>query len=166
MTSLIRANVIRFILLIIVQFILKEVDYAHIDIYIYPVFILLLPLGMIDGIVILLSFLYGLCIDAFYNTTGLYASAAVALAAARPLVLALLTPRGGYENGKAPTKDSLGTRWFLQYSGILMFLHTLWVVTLEQLSLFSWLWMLRLVLIFLISMLIVILYQYIFNPKE
>ncbi|BDS14809.1 rod shape-determining protein MreD [Aureispira anguillae] len=166
MTSLIRANFIRFVLLIIIQFILKGIGYVHIDIYVYPVFILLLPVGLMDGAVMLLAFIYGLCIDAFYNTPGLFASTSVAVAAARPLVLAMLEPRGGYETGKAPTKYNLGTRWFLQYSGILMLWHTIWVVTLEQLSLFSWLWFLTLLMVFALSMLIVTLYQYIFNPKE
>lgn len=166
MTSLIRANVIRFVLLVIIQFILKGIGYVHIDIYAYPVFILLLPVGMFDGLVILLAFIYGFCIDAFYNTPGLFASSAIAVAGARPLVLAILEPRGGYEKGKAPTKYNLGTRWFLQYSGILMFWHTIWVVSLEQLNMFSGLWLLSLLMIFALSMLIVILYQFIFNPKE
>jgi hypothetical protein len=164
MTSLIRANFIRFALLIIIQFILKGVD--SIDIYIYPVFILLLPVGMIDGVVLLLAFFYGLSIDMFYDTPGLFASAAVAVAAARPLVLAVLEPRGGYEQGKAPTKHNLGTRWFVQYSGILMLWHTIWVVVLEQASLFSGFKMLIWFMIFALSMLIVILYQFLFNPKE
>jgi len=164
MTSLIRANFIRFVLLIIIQFILKGVD--SIDIYIYPIFILLLPVGMIDGVVLLLAFIYGLSIDMFYDTPGLFASSAVAVAAARPLVLAILEPRGGYEQGKAPTKYNLGTRWFVQYSGILMLWHTIWVVTLEQASLFSGLRVLIWLLIFALSMLIIILYQFLFNPKE
>jgi hypothetical protein len=167
MTSLIRANFIRFILLIIVQFILKEVDYVNIDIYIYPLFILLLPIGMVDGLLILVSFIYGLCIDSFYNTMGLYASAAVAVAAARPIILTFLEPRGGYDKGQSPTKYSLGTRWFMQYSASLIFVHTLWILLFEQLStFFSLLSMLRLIMIFGLSMLIIVLYQYIFNPKE
>lgn len=164
MTSLIRANCIRFVLLIIIQFILKGVD--SIDIYIYPVFILLLPVGMIDGVVLLLAFMYGLSIDMFYDTPGLFASAAVAVAAARPLVLAILEPRGGYEQGKAPTKHNLGTRWFVQYSGILMLWHTIWIVILEQGSLFSWFRVLIWLMIFALSMLLIILYQFLFNPKE
>jgi len=164
MTSLIRANFIRFVLLIIIQFILKGVD--SIDIYIYPVFILLLPVGMIDGLVLLLAFIYGFCIDAFYDTPGLFASASVAVAAARPLVLAILEPRGGYEQGKAPTKYNLGTRWFVQYSSILMLWHTIWIVAIEQLSLFSWLRVLIWLMIFGLSMLLIILYQFLFNPKE
>lgn len=164
MTSLIRANFIRFVLLIVIQFVLKGVD--SVDIYIYPLFILLLPVGMIDAVVLLMAFIYGLCIDAFYDTPGLFASAAVAVAAARPLVLAILEPRGGYEQGKAPTKYNLGTRWFVQYSSILMLWHTIWVVALEQLSLFSWFSVLIWLMTFALSMLIIILYQFLFNPKE
>jgi hypothetical protein len=164
MTSLIRANFIRFVFLIIIQFVLKGVD--SIDIYIYPLFILLLPVGMIDGVVLLIAFIYGLSIDMFYDTPGLFASAAVAVAAARPLVLALMEPRGGYEQGKAPTRYNLGTRWFVQYSAILMLWHTIWVVVIEQLSLFSWLRVLIWLMIYALSMLLIILYQFLFNPKE
>ncbi len=166
MNSLFRANLVRFILLVIVQFLFKEIDYANIDIYIYPVFILLLPLGIVDGVLILFCFFIGLFIDAFYNTIGLYASAAVFLAAVRPFILRILEPRGGYEMGKALTKYHLGNRWFFQYSAILIFLHSLWVVSLEELSIISWQWLLRLVFIFALSMLVTTLYQYIFNPKE
>ena len=164
MTSLIRANFIRFVFLIVIQFVLKGVD--SIDIYIYPLFILLLPVGMIDGVVLLVAFFYGLSIDMFYDTPGLFASATVAVAAARPLVLAIMEPRGGYEPGKAPTKYNLGTRWFVQYSGILMLWHTIWVVALEQASLFSGLRVLIWLLIYALSLLLIILYQFLFNPKE
>ena len=138
----------------------------HINIYIYPVFILLLPVGMIDSLVMLLSFFYGLTIDMFFNTTGLFASAAVLVAAARPLVLEFLTPRGGYETGKSPTKYSLGNRWFVQYSAYLMLIHTIWVTSLEDLNLFALDWWFELIMTFLLSLLVVILYQHLFNPKE
>lgn len=165
-STILRASAWRFILLLFLQFILKGVDYAAIDIYIYPLFILLLPVGMVHGAALLIAFLYGLIVDAIYNTPGQFASAAVAVAALRPLILVLLEPRGGYEPGKAPSKHNLGIRWFIQYSGALYLLHTIWVVTLEQLQIFSWLWLLSVVIIFILSMLITILYQYIFNPKE
>lgn len=165
-STILRANALRFFLLLVLQFILKGVDYATIDIYVYPLFVLLLPVGMVHGAAMGLAFVYGLLVDAIYNTPGLFASAAVAVAALRPLVLALLEPRGGYEPGKAASKHNLGIRWFVQYSGALYLLHTIWVVTLEQLQLFSWLWLLSVVMIFILSMLITILYQYIFNPKE
>lgn len=165
-STILRANTLRFVLLLLLQLILKGVDYAAIDIFIYPLFILLLPVGMVHGLAMLLAFFYGLLVDVIYNTPGLFASGAVAVAALRPLVLAVLEPRGGYEPGKVPSKHNLGIRWFLQYSGALFLLHTIWVVTLEQLQLFSWLWLLSVSMIFTLSMLISILYQYIFNPKE
>ena len=165
-STTLRANALRFVFLLLLQFILKGVDYAAIDIYVYPLFVLLLPVGMVHGAAMLMAFFYGLLVDAIYNTPGQFASAAVAVAALRPLILAVLEPRGGYEPGKAPSKHNLGIRWFVQYSGSLFLLHTIWVVTLEQLQLFSWLWLLSVVMIFTLSMLIVILYQYILNPKE
>lgn len=165
-SSILRANALRFVLLLVVQFLLKGVDYAAIDIYIYPLFVLLLPVGMVHGAAMAIAFFYGLLVDAIYNTPGQFASAAVAVAALRPLILAVLEPRGGYEPGKSPSKHNLGIRWFLQYSGALFLLHTIWVVTLEQLQVFSWLWLLSVGMIFTLSMLISILYQYIFNPKE
>ena len=165
-SATLRANALRFFFLLGLQFILKGVDYANIDLYIYPLFVLLLPVELLPAAAIGLAFVYGWLVDAFYNTSGLFASAAVLVAGARPLALALLTPRGGYELGKPPTKHHLGINWFLRYSGILMLLHTLWVVTLEQLQIFSLLWLLSVVLVFLLSMVVVILYQFLFNPKE
>ncbi|MGH1335620.1 MAG: rod shape-determining protein MreD [Aureispira sp.] len=165
-STILRTNALRFILLLVLQFILKGVDYVAIDIYIYPLFVLLLPVGMVHGAAMLLAFFYGLLVDAIYNTPGQFASAAVAVAALRPLILAVLEPRGGYEPGKAPSRYNLGIRWFIQYSASLFLLHTIWVVTLEQLQVFSWLWLLSVVMIFTLSILVTILYQYIFNPKE
>ena len=166
MNSSLNANILRFVLLIIFQFLLKEVDYAYIDIYIYPVFILLLPFGMIDGLLILLSFLYGLTVDMIYNTTGLFASAAVFIAAIRPFILNFIEPRGGYENGSTLSKHQLGFTWFAQYSVLMIFFHTLWVVTMEELNIFSLLWVFRLIIIFILSLLVCLLYQFIFNPKD
>jgi len=166
MTSLIRANFIRFLLVIGVQIVLKEVDYKHIDIYIYPMFILMLPLGIVNGFLIFLGFITGFCIDVFYNTMGLHASASVFIAWVRPWWLRKREPRGGYEKGKSLTKHNLGIEWFLKYSMFLIALHTIWVVLLEELTFFSWLWVFRAVIIFILSMLVIILPQYIFNPKE
>jgi hypothetical protein len=165
-STILRANALRFVFLLLLQAILKGVDYAAIDIYIYPLFVLLLPVGMVHGAAMLLAFFYGLLVDAIYNTPGQFASAAVAVAALRPIILTVLEPRGGYEPGKAPSKYNLGIRWFLQYSSALYLLHTIWVVTLDQLQIFSWLWLLSVVMVFTLSMLIVILYQFILNPKE
>lgn len=165
-SATLRANALRFFFLLGLQFILKGVGYANIDLYIYPLFILLLPVELLPAAAIGIAFVYGWCVDAFYNTSGLFASAAVMVAGARPIVLNLLTPRGGYELGKAPTKHHLGVAWFARYSASLLLIHTLWVVTLERLEIISLMWLFSVVLIFTLSMVIVWLYQFIFNPKE
>jgi hypothetical protein len=126
----------------------------------------MLPFGMIDGLLILMSFLYGLTVDMIYNTTGLFASAAVFIAAIRPFILNFIEPRGGYENGSTLSKHQLGFTWFVQYSVLMIFFHTLWVVTLEELNIFSLLWIFRLIIIFVLSLLVSLLYQFIFNPKD
>ncbi len=165
-TNLIRANAIRFIAFVILQgFVLKGIELQHIDLYLYPLFILMLPIGLVDGLVLLLCFVIGLAVDAFYNTLGLFASATVLMGAARQILLIFLEPRAGYDVGKAVTKANLGTVWFMKYSAILLFIHSLWVTVLEDLQ-FSWFWFFRWFITFVLSFLIAILYQFIFNPKE
>lgn len=165
-SSLIRANAVRFILFVLIQgFVLRGVDMQHVQVYLYPLFILMLPLGLADGLLLLICFLFGLSIDAFYDTLGLHASAAVLLGGIRNFILAFLEPRGGYDAGKAVTKVHLGITWFMQYSAIMLLIHSVWVSILSHLELSS-LTALRIVVVFAISFLIVILYQFIFNPKE
>lgn len=165
-SATLRANVLRFFFLLALQLILQGVGYANINLYIYPLFALLLPVELLPAAAIGLAFVHGWCIDIFYNESGLFASSAVVVAGARPLVLTALTPRGGYELGKPPTKHHLGMRWFFRYSAILLTLHTLWVVTLEKLEIFTWLWLFSVLLVFSLSMILVVLYQFLFNPKE
>lgn len=165
-SSLIRANTIRFIFFVIVQgFVLQGVDLQHIQVYLYPLFILMLPLGLTDGLLLFICLLLGFSVDAFYDTSGLHASAAVLVGGARNFVLAFLEPRGGYDAGKAVTKFNLGTTWFIQYSAILLFLHAAWVSLLSHLQ-FSWIFMLQALVTFAISLLIAVIYQFVFNPKE
>jgi len=165
-SSLIRANIIRFVVFVLIQgFVLKGVDLKYIDVYLYPLFILMLPTGLTDGLLLLICFLLGVSVDVFYNTLGLHASAAVFAGGVRPFALAFLEPRGGYDKGKALTKNNLGASWFLQYAAIVLFFHTFWVALIEDLHL-SWMWFYRLVAIFVLSLLLAIIYQYIFNPKE
>ena len=165
-SSLIRANVVRFVLFILIQgIILRGIGLEHIDVYLYPLFILMLPLGIADGILLSICFMLGLCVGVFYGQPGLFASSAVFLGAARQLLLPFMEPRGGYDAGKSITKSNLGTTWFMQYSAVLLSLHTLWITLLEELQ-FSWFWIFRVIIITILSFLIAILYQYIFNPKD
>ena len=165
-SSLIRANIVRFVVFILIQgIILRGVGLEHIDVYLYPLFILMLPIGIADGFLLLISFTLGLGVDIFYGQLGLFASASVFLGAMRQLLLGFMEPRGGYDSGRAVTRANLGTTWFAQYSGTLLLLHALWITLLEELT-FSWFWLFRVFIITILSLLIAIIYQFIFNPKE
>lgn len=165
-SSLIRANVVRFIIFVLLQgFVLKGINLDHIDLYLYPLFILMLPVGILDGVLLFVCFLIGMAVDIFYGTLGLFASAAVFTGAARQVLLGILEPRGGYDKGIAITKKNLGTTWFVQYSAILLTLHSFWVAIFEDLQ-FSWFYLFRVIFIAFLSFLIAILYQFIFNPSE
>ncbi|MCH2043570.1 MAG: rod shape-determining protein MreD [Saprospiraceae bacterium] len=168
MNKLTLANIARFWLILFLQlFILKGMgeDIGQIDVYIYPIFIMLLPLQLPLASILILAFIYGLFIDMFYDNDGLHAACLVLVAFIRPLVCALLEPRRGYEIQQTLTRYSMGLRWFVQYSAIMIGIHTFALVTLEELS-FSITWLLRLVLTFSLSLLFIILYQFIFPQKQ
>ena len=72
-------SIIRFFLLWFLQvFILKQVIWGwdgviYLQIFLYPLFILLLPLNTPRGLTILLAFVLGLAIDWLYESPGLHA---------------------------------------------------------------------------------------------
>lgn len=166
MSNVYATNIFRFFFLLLIQgLVLKGIELEHINIYLYPLFIMLLPLELPHGLVILAGFFMGLSVDLFYDSYGLHAAALVVIAFARPLLCALIEPRGGYEVGQSLTKRSLGLRWFLRYSAIISFAHILLVSSLEDLSV-NWLWFARILIGFILSMFLILLYQFIFNPKQ
>lgn len=166
MNNIYTANTFRFFFLLLLQgFVFANIDFEHINIYVYPLFVLMLPLNLPHGIAVALGFLMGLSVDLFYNGFGLHAACLVIIAFSRPLILALLEPRGGFEVGQTLTKRSLGLRWFIRYTALMTFIHIFLVTTLESLAL-SWMWLAKIAIAFVLSWLLIILYQYIFNPKH
>ena len=91
--------------------------------YVYVAFILLLPIEIGVVAAMLLAFVSGLLVDAFYNTLGIHAAAGVFVMFIRPRWLMFLTPRGGYDIGVAPTPQALGLRWFVTYAFPMLLIH-------------------------------------------
>jgi hypothetical protein len=159
------ANIFRFFFLLLIQgLVLQYIGYKNIYIFIYPLFLMLLPLEIPHGLLVFLCFLMGISVDIFYNGFGLHASVMVALAFARPLICGLMEPRGGFEVGQIPSAGNLGFRWFIRYGAVITSIHMFLVILLEELSL-SWFLLARVFIGFLLSMLLMLLYQFIFNPK-
>jgi rod shape-determining protein MreD len=82
-------NIVRFVTLVLVQvLILNHINFlGYINPYLYPLFILVFPLTGNKSLLIILSFILGLCIDVFSDSGGIHAAACVFIAWIRPVVL-------------------------------------------------------------------------------
>lgn len=99
--------------------------------FIYPLFILTLPITMSPWTLMLLAFITGVTIDLFEDTIGMHASSMVVLAFFRPYILNLLAPREGFDATKEPSIFSMETNRFIAYILLLLFIFHLWFFTLE-----------------------------------
>ncbi len=165
-------SAIRFVLLWLLQvFVLKQIELgwggeAYVFVILYPLFIMLLPVNAPRSLVILLSFVLGLSIDLLYETLGVHAAAATFTAFIRPLVLRLMSPRDGYNPKAVPTKDYLGSAWFLRYAGIMLFLHLFFYFSVQAFT-FAYIVdiLLRTFFSWVVSLLLLLASVYVFNPR-
>ena len=173
MNSVLLKNIFRFIFLIAIQGLaLKRVnlggdDYNFISVFLYPIFIMLLPLALPRGLLVLVGFLVGIVVDYFYNTWGINAATCVFTAFMRPVILNLIEPAGGFKDAVAPTKRKFGFLWFIRYAAIFMFVHCLFFFSVEEFTLYYWdKILLRTIPSFIFSFIIVMIYSFIFDSSE
>lgn len=137
------------------------------DIFLYPVIVLLLPFRISRHYAILIGFVIGLIIDMFYDTIGIHAFALTATAYARGLLLAYLEPRGGYQLSMSPTYFSMGLNWVLTFTVFSLLIHTFLYFTAE---IFTFVYigqiLLKTLITLILSMLVVMGYHLLFNPKS
>jgi len=172
MQVLILNNIKRFLIIFLLQvMVLKSIDlswedFSYIFLFIYPLFILLMPLKVSRSLTVLLAFIVGLSIDAFYDSPGLHAASLVFTAFIRKYVLKLLEPVEGYSMDSSPNISKYGFNWFLIYSSILLFIHLLVYFSLEAFSfVYFFEILLKTIFSFMFSQLILIVYVLILNPK-
>lgn len=127
------ANIIRFIVLVLLQvLIFSNIELnGYINPYIYILFILLMPFDTQGWLLLISGFFLGLAVDLFYLTPGMHASASVFTAFLRPYVLQYISPRDDYESGTKPRVYYYGLIWFAKYSAILVFSHHFFLFTIE-----------------------------------
>lgn len=160
-------NTLRFLMVTLIQVtILKTASHTvpMLEVFIYPITILMLPFGTPNFILLPFAFILGLIIDSFYNCPGVHASVFLVTAFLRPFYLLLIKPRGGYETDDYPTKKSMGAVWFFQYVSALMFVHIFLFFIVFGLS-FGLDIILRILYSYVVSMVLITLYTYLFNPK-
>ena len=138
----------------------------YLQVLLYPLVILLLPINLPTVVVLIISFALGMCIDVPLGTLGIHTSALVLTGFARSLVLAILEPREGYQVDQSPTKAEFGFRWFISYSAILMGVHCFTYFAVET---FTFVYigeiLLRAVGSFSVSMILILLYVIILDPE-
>ena len=169
MFSRITENIIRFLLLAFVQVMVLDNIQLHalFHPYIYPLFILLLPIETPKWLLLFLGFLSGWVIDFYSHTGGIHASASLLVAFLRPFMLNMIRPSSGYQPEDRPTISSKGFLWFFTYCSILIFIHHLWVFMIGTLSLTQFVFVIgKIVLSSAVSIAIVIMLQYLFYRRR
>lgn len=128
---------LRFLLLLLLQvLVLNQIEIGFgIQLMIYPLFIVLLPVE--TGVFWLMgaAFTMGLIIDAMSNTFGLHTSSLLVVAYARPMIFKLFAPRDGYDPSISINLFTMGTSWFIRSYGILLLIHHFWFFMLEMFKL-------------------------------
>jgi rod shape-determining protein MreD len=160
---------LRFLFFLFAQvLVLNQIEIGFgIQLMIYPLFILLLPVEM--GVVTLMvaAFVLGILIDALSNTYGLHASSLLIVAYIRPMIFKLFAPRDGYDALVETNIFTMGTAWFLKVFGILIVVHHLWFFMLEMFKMNEIVFVLQKTFLSApISFLICILLQYLFIQKR
>lgn len=169
MNSLVGKNIIRFVLLILLQvFVLNNILIdGYINPQLYVLFILLLPFETPGWLLLISSFFLGFSIDLFAHTPGLNAAAAVFVAFIRPGFIRLLSGSKGIEQGMKPGIKSMGFRWFFLYSMFLTLLHHIVLFYLEIFRFSEFFQTLyRIALSMISTMVLILLVEYLFIKKE
>jgi rod shape-determining protein MreD len=114
-----------FVLLVLFQLLIfNNIEFSgYINPYIYILFILLLPFTTPRLVLLLCGLALGLIIDLFMGTPGVHSSATVLMAFSRPTVMAMFSPREGYQSGTYPRLGQFGMEWFVKYTVMLVLIH-------------------------------------------
>src|SRR3954469_13761103 len=99
MSTLIK-NILRFMILILVQVFVLDRIHLHqmVTPYIYFLFILWMPFKLNRTLQMLLAFVLGFTLDSFRHSPGFHAAACVLIAYLRPFLINILIPQEGAES--------------------------------------------------------------------
>jgi rod shape-determining protein MreD len=169
MFSNVTAHIIRFALLVFAQVMILNNIHLHglFNPYIYPLFILMLPIEMPAWLVMILGFFSGLVIDLYSNSMGMHAAATTVMAFFRPYMINLLKPAAGYQPEDKATISSMGFLWFITYASFLTFIHHVVFFMIETLSFHQFLFVISKILVsMLISLALMVIVQYLFYRRR
>jgi rod shape-determining protein MreD len=170
MSTLVK-NIVRFILLTLVQVFVLDKIHLHrmVTPYIYFLFILWMPFKLSRAWQMILAFTLGFTLDSFRHNPGFHASACVLIAYLRPFFINILIPQEGADtNYEEPSAKSMGGFIpYMVYAGILTLLHHGWLFMLEAWQIGDfWYFFFKTLLSGLISLLLIIITELLFNRKQ
>lgn len=173
MNNAIVQNAIRWVVFVLIQvLVLKQVEintgwFSKMTILFYPLFIILLPLRYSTISVMVVGFFTGLIVDSFYESIGVHAASCVFLAFIRPFAFTILSPREGYNVDLSPNAYKLSLPWFIRFSGLLMVSFCFFYFSVEEFT-FAYIdqILLKTIISFIVSMILILAFMMIFNPKE
>lgn len=165
-------NLGRFIGLLLLQgLVLKQIALivgSYFNILLYPLFVFFLPFELATPFLIFLGFAMGLSVDFFYGSIGVHASAGAFAGWIRKSIFKAFEPRGGY-SGKDPIASPayLGWRWFVSATALYFVLFIFWYFSVDY---FTFVYLTQItfktVVAWLLSMVFVLIYGLMFNPKS
>lgn len=170
MTKLVR-NILRFVLLVLVQFYVLDKVHLHklVTPYLYFVFILWMPFQLSRSMQMLLAFALGYTLDSFRHHPGFHSAACVLIAYVRPFLINILIPQEGAEtNYEEPSVKSMGgvLPYFI-YAGVLTLIHHTWLFLLEATQFGDfWYFLLKTLLSTVISLVLIALAELLFYRKQ
>ena len=172
MNKVFRSNLIRISLLLLAQvLIFKHIAFsmggvAYVHFIIYPLAILMIPVGVPKPLVLITAFLSGIIVDIFYDSPGVHAAALVFTAYFRPLVLAFLEPYEGYKPDDVPSIYNFGFGWFVSYMSLALLVHIFTYFSVEAFSLvYFFKIFLNSIFSFFVSFLVIMTIHLIFRSK-
>ena len=170
MSTLVK-NILRFILLILVQFYVLDKIHLHqmVTPYIYFLFIVWIPFNLPRGWQMILAFLLGFALDSFRHFPGFHAAACVLIAYVRPFLINILIPQEGADtNYDEPSARSMGGVFpYMIYAGVLSLLHNSWLFFLEAMEFGSfWYFIIKTLLSTVISLVLIFAAELLFYRKQ
>jgi rod shape-determining protein MreD len=162
---------IRFFLFVLIQhFLLYQIPPLHHTAVpiIYFLFIIWLPFETSRGLLLLISFLFGLLMDLFTKTPGMHAASIVLIGYARPFLIALLMPQKGVEfNYKEPSAQSMGMIPYISYAALLTLLHHFCLFLIQTFQFGDIMYLiLKTAVSVLVSLVLILIAELIFHRKQ
>lgn len=169
MSSTVIRQIVRFIILLIVQVLIcNHIHFlGFLNPYIYLLALLLLPLNLHKSWQYIIAFCTGLIVDLFQMTFGIHAAASLVMMAVRPYLILALNVNKQKLAPEVPLPGRRDFKWLLVYTYLIVLAHQV-VVTMIELWSFQRFGYTAITMLVnaLFTTLIILCVEYLFTPLK